>query len=306
MRVFVAGGTGAIGRPLIARLGEAGHDVVVMSRSDERAREVRRHFEAVVCDVFDAGRVARAVAAAKPDVVVHQLTAIPPDLNPRKVAAQLAATNRLRTEGTENLVRAARDAGVKRFVAQSIAFAQRPEGPSVLDETAPLYVDAPASFRPVIEAVASLEAQTTEAGGVVLRYGFFYGPGTAYDAREGAVCLAIDRRRVPVVGSGGGVFSFIHVHDAARATMAAIERAEPGIYNVVEDETTRAAEWLPHVAATRGAPPPFEVPLWLGRLGAGEYGVHLMTALRGASNAKVKRALDWSPVHGWRASLGRA
>jgi nucleoside-diphosphate-sugar epimerase len=304
LRVFVAGATGAIGRPLVQQLLAAGHEVTAMTRSDERAEKLRAAgVDAVVADAFDEGGVRTAVMNAHPEVVVHQLTSIPPNLDVRKAIDQLETNDRLRREGTRNLVAAAVAAGARRMVAQSVAFAYAPRGPWVLDETAPLYIDGPPPLDRVVGAVHDLEEAVTGTpglDGVVLRYGFFYGPGTQF-ATDGYMVDQIRRRRVPIVGNGAGTFSFIHVDDAAVATAAALTQGVPGIYNVTDDEPAAVREWLPFLAKTLGAKRPFRVPKLLGRLGGGRYAVFGMTELRGASNAKAKREIEWAPRRAtWR------
>ena len=303
MRVFLAGSSGAIGRPLIAALVRAGHSVVALTRSEAKCAALRAAgAEPVVGDVFDAAGLARAVAAAAPDAVVHELTAIPPRIDPKNVARDLAATNRLRSEGTRNLVAAAAAApSVRRFVAQSVAFAYEP-GATLRVESDPLVVKPPAGFTEVVAALRSLESQVgalDHGQGVVLRYGYFYGPGTAY-ARDGSFHDDVMRRRVPIAGAGSGVFSFIHVDDAAAATCAALERGS-GIYNVVDDEPAPLKEWLPEYARLIGARPPWHVPGLLARLGAGAYGEFLLLKQSGASNAKARRELAFTPSRAsWR------
>lgn len=301
-----------IGRPLVAQLLAAGHEVTGMTRSEERAAEVRgAGAEAAVCDVFDADALKAAVAAASPEVVVHELTALPPDLDLRKKGVY-EANNRIRTEGTRNLIAAARAAGARRFVAQSIAFIYAPEGGPVKDESEPTLRGAiGGQFGPAVEATLDLERQTVSAPGVeglVLRYGFFYGPGTSY-ASDGFQASEVRRRRFPIVGDGSGVFSFIHVDDAAAATVAACERGAPGIYNVSDDEPAPAREWLPLYAQAIGAKPPRRVPRWLARLIAGPEVTAFATTLRGCSNERAKTELDWQPQwsswrQGFREALG--
>lgn len=304
MRVFVCGATGAVGSPLVRRLVAAGHEVTGMTRSSKRAGELRSAgLEAAVCDALDAPTLSEAVRAARPDVVVNELTAIPAAINSRRVDRQFALTNRLRTEGTRNLLAAARAAGAQRLVAQSIAFAYEPAGSRVKDESAPLLQNPPRVFRRSAAALAELERLTLAADGlegIVLRYGQFYGPGTAY-ASGGSIARQVRARRFPIVGDGGGVFSFIHVEDAAEATRTAIERAPAGVYNVVDDDPAPARDWLPYYADALGAPPPRRVPALLARLVGGAYGVLFMTDMRGASNAKIKRELGWQPARAsWR------
>ena len=311
MRVFVAGASGAIGRPLVARLIAAGHEVTGMTRSEQRAARLHEQgAEAVVCDVFDAELVRSEMERARPEVVVHELTALPETIDLRS-SDTYGATNRLRREGTRILVDAARSAGARRMVAQSIAFIYAPAGGRVLSEDAPVFEAAPGAFGEAIAAVLDLERQVTGAQGLeglVLRYGFFYGPGTHY-APDGAQAREMRRRRLPIVGSGEAVFSFIHVDDAAAATVAAVERGAPGVYNVVDDEPAPMPEWLPAYAEALGAPRPLKVPKLLVRLVAGPAAAAFATKLRGASNAKARRELGWQPRYpswrqGFREALG--
>lgn len=300
MRVFVAGATGVIGRALLPRLLERGHTVVGMTRHTERAARLRdMGVEPAVCDVYDIDGLERALRAAAPEVVVHQLTALPAEIDPRKVSTQLAENDRIRVEGTRNLVRATRQAGVERMVAQSIAFAYAPVGGPIKNESDPLWMDAPPAFRRTPRAVASLEEQVTGTDGIrgtVLRYGYFYGPGSAY-APDGPVVEAVRARRFPVGGDGSGMFSFIHVDDAAVATVAAVEQDKPGIYNIVDDCPLPLRDWLPAYAAAIGAPPPRHLPGWLVRVLAGRYGHYMMTRQRGASNALARRELGFVPQY---------
>jgi nucleoside-diphosphate-sugar epimerase len=309
MRVFVAGASGAIGRPLIPKLIAAGHEVTGMTRSEESAERMRSAgAAAVVADVFDEQRVRAAVAEARPEAVVHQLTALPDLINPRS-RRTYAETNRLRTEGTRILIDAAQAAGARRMVAQSIAFAYAPTGERVKSEDAPLAVGGGGAFVEAVGAVAELERRVTEATGlegVVLRYGFFYGPGTHY-AREGSQARMVRRRLVPIVGGGDGTFSFIHLDDAADATVATLERGAAGIYNVVDDEPAPMRDWLPVYAEALGAGRPRRMPVWLTRLVGGREGVAFATQLRGASNAKAKRELGWQPRHAsWRQGFAES
>lgn len=310
MRVFVAGASGVIGRRLVPLLLEAGHEVTGMTRSEERAARIRSAgADAVVCDVFDAPSLRAAVTDARPDTVVHQLTDLPAALKPRGLEDAYAANDRVRRAGTRNLVDAALAAGARRFVAQSIAFAYAPSGPAVLDESHPLWHEAPAPFAGAVSAVEELERTATtddRLEGIVLRYGFFYGPGSAY-AADGYIGGEVRRRRFPLVGRGGGVFSFIHVDDAAGAAVAALDRGAPGVYNVVDDEPAPMREWLPVYAEALGAKPPLRVPKLVARLVGGEYAVMLATELRGASNARAKRELGWEPRYAtWRTGFREA
>jgi nucleoside-diphosphate-sugar epimerase len=310
MRVFVAGATGVIGRRLVPRLIEAGHTVTVMTRNLSRAKGLAfLGAEPVACDVYDVKGLEAALGKAKPDVVVHQLTALPKAIDPRKLEEQLAANDRIRVEGTRNLVRAAALAGARRMVAQSIAFVYTPEGGPVKDEDAPLWLDAPWPWRRSVEAVAELERRVMSAGGVegvVLRYGYFYGPGTAY-AADGSVADLVRTRQFPIAGRGSGVFSFVHVDDAASATVSALEHGQPGIYNIVDDEPSPVRDWLPVYAKALGAPAPRKVPAFLARLMAGRYGLYYMTEQRGASNERAKWELGWSPAFPtWRTGFQEA
>jgi nucleoside-diphosphate-sugar epimerase len=308
MRVFVAGASGAVGRPLVAELVRAGHAVVGMTRSEKSAAAIRAAgAESVVCDVFDKAALARAVAAAAPQAVVHELTALPARVDPRRVERDLAATNRVRTEGTRNLIDAAASVkSVRRFVAQSIAFAYEP-GPTLRVESDPLFQTPPPTFAPALAAVRALEAQVGALPhGVVLRYGYFYGPGTAY-AADGSFHEDVRRRRVPIAGAGSGVFSFIHVEDAAAATCAALAASAVGTFNVVDDEPAPLRDWLPEYAKTIGARKPWRVPGFLARLAAGPYGAYLLLHQPGASNAKAKRELGWAPRRAsWRQGFATA
>ena len=305
MRVFLAGATGAIGRPLVPRLLAAGHAVTAMTRSPDRAAALRAAgADAVVCDVYDRPGLEAAVAAARPDVVVNQLTDIPHALDPRRYEEQMAGLNRIRTEGYGNLVAAARAAGAARLVAQSIAFVYRP-GPEPADEDEPLWTDAPEPVASTVAATAAGERLVLDAGGLVLRYGWFYGPGTAY-AGDGATTAEIRRRRYPVVGAGTGVSSFVHVDDAADATTSAVTSDVTGILNVVDDDPAPMREVLPRIAANAGGRRPWRVPALVARLAVGEYAVAFALRQRGASNARARAALGWAPAHpSWRESIAR-
>ena len=304
MRVLLAGATGAIGRPLVGQLRAAGHTVVGLTRSDERARELAATgAKAVVCDALDRERLLALAAEVEPEAVIHQLTALPRRIDPRKAGPALAATNRLRVEGTRNLADAAAAAGARKLVAQSVAFAYDVGDGRLRSEDAPLVRRPPGAMRAVVDALRALEQTTLEApglGGVVLRYGYFYGPGTFY-ARDGSIAEDVVRRRMPLVGGGGGVFSFIHTDDAAAATVAALERGKPGVYNVVDDEPAAVRDWLPVYAELLRAPRPLKVPRLLARLLAGPYAVYMMCLQPGGSNAKAKAELGWSPKYpSWR------
>ena len=298
MRVFVAGATGVLGRRLLPALKAAGHESIAMTRSPAKAAALTAQgIETAVCDAYDAAGLARAVADARADQVVHLLTDLPADLNMRRFERETESTGRLRREGTRNLIAAARAAGVQRIVGESIAFAYASEGDWVKDEDAPL---ATATLPFVVEPLAELERQVLDADGIVLRYGQLYGPGTAF-ATDGAWAANLRRRRLPIVGSGNGVFSFLHVDDAASATVAALEHRGPATYNVVDDEPAPIHDWVPVYARAIGAPAPWHVPTWVGRLAAGRIAVNMMSELRGASNARIKRELGWQPKYdSWR------
>jgi 2-alkyl-3-oxoalkanoate reductase len=313
MRVFVAGATGALGRRLVPLLVAGGHQVTAMTRRVGRTMELyAAGAEPVVADALDRDAVLAAVTAARPEAVVHQLTDLAGVTSMRRFDQGFAATNRLRTEGTDHLLEGARAAGASRFVAQSFAgwpFA-RVGGP-VKTEDDPLDPDPPAELRRTLDAIRHLESAVVGAEdleGIVLRYGGFYGPGTS--AGEGGYMLDdLRRRRFPVIGAGTGVWSFVHIDDAATATLAALERGVPGIYQIVDDDPAPVSAWLPALAAAAGARPPRQVPTWLARLLAGEHAVVLMTEVRGASNAKARRELGWRPAHpswrqGFRTGLG--
>ncbi len=307
MKVFVAGATGVLGRALVPRLVAAGHHVVGMTRSASKQDLVRSlGASPVVADALDRDAVARAVASAEPEVIVHQLTALSGDFDMRHIDRFFETTNRLRTEGTDHLLAAGRDVGVRRFVAQSYAGwpAARTGGP-VKDEDAPFDPDPPRQLRGMMAAIRHLEEAVIGADwleGVVLRYGGFYGPGTTLSADPAAAhSVAIRKRRFPVVGDGGGMWSFVHVDDAADATVVAVERGRRGIWNVVDDDPAPARDWLPELARVLGAEPPRRVPRWVGRLLAGEAATVMMTEVRGASNEKAKRELGWTPRYAsWR------
>ncbi len=310
MRVFLAGATGAIGRRLVPMLLADGHQVTGMTRSKDKLDGLRAlGAQPVLADALDAAAVCAAVREARPDAVIHQLTALPQRIDPRKIERDFAMHDRLREEGTRILVAAAQDAGAARIVAQSIAFSYAP-GPrgTVHVERDPLLSDPPKSFARSARAVRELERAVLDAGGVALRYGYFYGPGSAI-APSGSMGQDLARRRMPIVGGGAGVWSFIHIDDAARATVAALTRGHSGAYNIVDDEPAPVSQWLPALAEALGAPRPLRVPAWLARPLAGGYGVATMTTSQGASNELAKRELGWQPQHaswreGFRTGMG--
>ena len=313
MRVFVAGATGAIGTHLVPQLVAAGHDVTGMTRSPSKADSLQAlGARPVIADALDADAVARVVAESGPEVIVHQLTALSGEPDLRHPDRFAAATNRLRTVGTDNLLAAGRAAGIRRFVAQSIVAVgtyARTGGPAK-NEDDPRDLDLPAKGRSVADAVRYLEDTVTGidwADGVVLRYGAFYGPGTAISTEPGAfLAEAVRKRRFPIIGDGGGIWSHIHIEDAASATAAAVDHGGPGIYNIVDDEPAPVREWLPFLAEQLGARKPLRVPRLVGRLLAGGIPVLQMTEVRGAANAKAKHDLAWHPRWStWRIGFAK-
>jgi nucleoside-diphosphate-sugar epimerase len=303
MKVFVAGATGAIGKQLVPRLVAGGHEVHGMTRSAaKQAMLAELGAVPVLADALDPDQVAEAVEQARPEVIVHELTAIG-TVDTRHMERDFAQTNRLRTEGTDHLLAAGRAVGVRRFVAQSHIAAYARAGAAVKREEDPYDLSPARQMRANVTAMRHLEqavlnAEWTE--GIVLRYGWFYGPGTSMAPGEESFEL-VRKRKFPVVGDGGAVWSFVHIADAADATVAAIEHGSAGVYNVVDDDPAAVAEWLPALARELGAKTPMRVPRFIGRLFAGEAGVLMMTEIRGASNAKAKHELAWRPMHpSWR------
>jgi nucleoside-diphosphate-sugar epimerase len=304
MKVLVAGASGVLGRALVPLLVAGGHDVAGMTRSAGK-QDLLRDLGArpFVADALDADAVAAAVAAAEPEVIVHQLTALSGPISlrdarrpDRSVAANM--TNRLRTEGTDHLLAAGRAVGARRFVAQSFgAFRWARTDRPVLSEADPVDPDPPAALRVPLVGILHVErtVPAIEWGdGLVLRYGGFYGPGTAISrAPDALMATPVRKRQFPIIGNGAGVFSHVHIDDAATATAAAIERGEPGIYNVVDDDPAPVREWLPVLASALGAKPPRRIPRWLARLVAGEAATLTMTATKGSANEKAKRELGW-------------
>jgi len=307
MKIFLAGATGAMGKQLVPRLIAGGHEVVGTTRSEsKRAALYELGATPVVLDALDADQVAAAVAQARPDAIVHELTAIE-TFDLRHFDRSFAMTNRLRTEGTDHLLSAGRAVEVQRFVIQSFtSWPYARTGGPVKTEEDPLDPTPAAEMRESLDAIRHLETAVVGADwteGIVLRYGGFYGPGTSM-APGGEQFEALRKRKFPVVGNGAGVWSFVHIADAAEATVAALERGTRGIYNVVDDEPAPVAEWLPAMAQAIGAPKPWHVPAFVGRLVAGEPGIVMMTEIRGASNAKAKRELGWEPRHpSWRDGI---
>ena len=317
MKVFVAGATGALGRALVPQLVARGHEVVGMARTASKQDGLRALGALpVVADALDPDAVARVVGEAEPEVIVHQLTSLSGKMSlrdarhPERFSGAIM-TNRLRTEGTDHLLAAGRAARARRFVAQSFgAFRFAGTGGAVQRDADPVDPDPPGARQPGLEAIIYMEQAVTaiEWGeGLALRFGGFYGPGTGISRDPDAVMAGpIRRRRFPIVGDGGGVWSHVHIEDAAAATAAAVERGRPGIYNVVDDEPAPVREWLPELAKALGAKPPRRIPRWLGRLLAGEVATLMMTEARGASNEKAKRELGWQLRYpSWRQGFAQ-
>jgi 2-alkyl-3-oxoalkanoate reductase len=300
MRVFVAGGTGVIGRSLIPMLTAAGHQVTATTRSPGKTGELRQlGAEPVVADGLNREATIQAVAAARPDVIMHQMTGLAGESDLKHFDRTFAVTNQLRIQGTDHLLEAARAAGTRRVIAQSFTgWPNQPVGGPVKTEEDPLDPHPPASMTEGLRAIRHLE-QAVPAGvpeGLVLRYGILYGPGASEELPD-----AVQKGRLPVVGGGTGVWSFTHVTDAAAAAVAALDHGGPGLYNVVDDEPAPVAEWLPYLADCLGARAPWRVPVWVGRLLAGDSVVSMMTRNRGSSNAKARRELGWTPAYpSWR------
>lgn len=302
MRVLVAGASGVIGRQLLPLLEATGHETIVLVHRTPIAAD---GIHTVRADVLDRGSLTAAVTEFAPDAVVNLLTAIPRALNPRRFAQQFAPTNRLRSEGTANLIAAAPGA---RIISESVAFGYAPRGGALADESRPLWADGPAPFRPAVAALAEMERLTAAAGGLSLRFGHLYGPGTGF-AADGPVCDRVRAGRMPIVGDGAGLFSFTHTHDAATAIVAALDKPDlGGAVNVVDDEPMPTARWLPALAQRLRAPAPRRVPAWLARLAVGPWGVAYMNGLAGATNARAHAELDWRPryrtvLEGWDEEL---
>jgi nucleoside-diphosphate-sugar epimerase len=297
MKVLVAGATGVIGRQLVPQLAAAGHGVVGLARSASAPGTL-------AVDALDRDAVVAAVRATRPDAVVNMLTAIPGRLNPRRMTAEFALTNRLRTQGTRHLVEAARECGVRRILAQGLAYAYEP-GAGLADEDTPLWRRPPAAFASSMAALRELEALTTGAGGTVLRLGHLYGPGTMF-AADGSFADDVRAGKIPIAGAGESVFSFVHVADVAAAVVAALDHGMPGVLNIVDDDPAAIRDWLPEMAEMLGAPRPRRLPLVLVRLAAGGWGAAYLGGLRGADNARARQVLGWRPAHpSWRAGLAR-
>lgn len=310
MRIFIAGAAGAIGRRLVPLLVTCGHDVVATTRSEDKFNSLRAMgAEPVLMDGLNRDEVMRAVVNSRPAAIVHEMTSLESMHSLKNFDPQLAMTNRLRTEGTENLIAAARQVGVRKLIAQSFAgWPNIRRGGRVKTESDPLDPSPPKDMTQTLAAIRTLESLVTGAGGIagiVLRYGSFYGPGTSL-ALDGEIFELVRRRKLPLIGGGAGVWSFIQVDDAAVATRLAIERGAPGIYNVVDDDPAEVSVWLPELARILGAKPPRRLPAWLGRLLIGDAGLSIMTKVRGSSNARAKRELNWQPKYAsWREGFRR-
>ncbi|MDQ3715799.1 MAG: NAD(P)-dependent oxidoreductase [Actinomycetota bacterium] len=304
MRVLVTGGTGVIGRQLTPLLASVGHEVIALTRSGASAPLVQAlGGRAVIGDLLDRVQVARALRTAQPEAIVHMATAIPAVINPRRLSAQFATTNLLRSDGTRYLLEAATDLGVQRFIAQGLAYAYDPAGDGPAAEREHFWRDPPKQFAPVLTALRELEQRTVDAGGVVLRLGHLYGPGSIYSA-GGSFAEQVRAGKVPLIGGGTAVFSFTHAHDAATAVVAALDRNIAGPLNVVDDEPAPMSVWLPQYSKALAARPPKTAPAAVARLAVGGWGVAFMTQLRGADNALAKAVLDWKPrFASWRTGL---
>jgi nucleoside-diphosphate-sugar epimerase len=306
MKIFLAGATGAIGRYLIPQLVARGHSVTASTRRRDKLDRLRAFgAEPVIMDGLDAQNVAGAIASAEPEVIVHQMTALAGKANLKKFDTWFATTNRLRTAGTENLLTAAKSVGVGKLVVQSYTgWSNARTGGPVKSEDDPLDAHPAKNQQESIAGLQFLDRAVPAAPlqGIVLRYGNFYGPG----ASEEMVRL-VRKRQLPIIGDGTGIWSWIHLDDAAAATVAAVERGDRGVYNIVDDEPATVSEWLPHFAEAVGAKPPFRVPVWLGRLAAGEVTVRWMTEARGSTNDRAKGELGWSPKWStWRNGFRHA
>jgi len=305
MKIFLAGATGAVGKRLLPLLVSGRHQVAASTRTRNKMDSLRAAgAHPVVLDALDRDAVMKAIIAVRPEVVVHQMTALASIRSLKNFDEQFALTNRLRTEGTEYLLAAARAVGAHRFIAQSYTgWPNIREGGRVKTEDDPLDPNPPQAMRKTFDAIRQLETMVSGASGItgiILRYGSFYGPGTSV-ALNGEIVGLVRQRKFPIFGDGAGVWSFTHIDDAANATRLAIERGPSGIYNIVDDEPAEVSVWLPELARAVGAKPPYHLPAWLGRLVIGDAGTSMMTAVRGSSNAKAKRVLGWQPMYAtWR------
>jgi len=303
MRILLAGATGAVGRPLVRQLAAAGHQVLAITRSAGKSASLTEAgADAIVCDVYDRDRLVGLARDLAPEAVIHQLTDLPPAMDPGKIAEIYERNNRVRREGTRNLLDAAAAAGAARFIVQSMGTWYEPVGGPIKAETDALWVNAPEPLGTAVRTVDEMErAVLREAGvGIVLRYGAFYGPGTWY-AADGEIARRMRSRGFPIIGRGEGIMSFIHVDDAASAAVAVLAAPASAIYNVADDEPAPGAVWTPAYAEAIGAPKPFSVPAFAARLALGSTLTEWLTTMRGASNAKIKSELRWTPRYpSWR------
>ncbi len=306
MRVLVAGGMGAIGRPLIPMLVGAGHEVFASTRAESKADQIKATGATpVVADFLETGAAEAAIEASRPDAVIDLLTSLPQDFDPRRAKSAYEANDRVRREGTGALLAAAAAGGVNRYLCQSVAFLYRPGGDAPRSEDDPIWSDAPAPYDKSVAVLAENERKVTQNSaftGVVLRYGFLYGPGTWFET-GGSTYNSVQKRQYPLIGDGGGINSMVHVADAASATLAALERGE-GIYNIVDDDPAAMSDLVPAYAEMIGAGPPRKIPSWIARIAVGKYLIAAATTLPGASNQKAKRELGWAPaIPSWRTGL---
>ena len=305
MKIFIAGATGAVGRPLVSACIKAGHSVIGLTRTPARAELIRgMGAEPAIADGLDADAIAAVLGSTTPDAVIHEMTNLAGATDLRNFDRTFAGSNQLRTRGTDILLAAARENGVRRFVAQSYCgWPYARIGEAIKTEADALDPDPPAELRATLEAIRYVEETVTGSAnpeGIVLRYGSFYGPGTGM--LERAMLAQIRKRRTPLIGDGAGWWSFVHVDDAAAATVRALEHGKPGsVYNIVDDDPAQVREWLPALAEIVGAKPPFHLPAWIARIVAGEHLVAMMTQVRAGSNRKARMELGWQPRHpSWR------
>jgi 2-alkyl-3-oxoalkanoate reductase len=308
MKIFIAGATGAVGRPLVSALIEAGHSVVGLTRTPAKAELIRgMGAEPAIANGLDPGAIATVLRSTRPDAVIHEMTDLAGSTDLRHFDRTFAASNELRTRGTDILLASAREAGVKRLIAQSYCgWPYARIGGAIKIEADALDPDPPAQLRATLKAIRYVEKTVTGSvhpEGIVLRYGAFYGPGTGVLDR--AMLAQIRNRRTPLIGDGAGWWSFVHVEDAAAATVKALEHGKPGsIYNIVDDDPAQVREWLPALAEIVGARRPFHLPAWVARIVAGEHLVSMMTQVRAGSNRKARTELGWQPAYpSWRAGF---
>ncbi|MGO4102598.1 NAD-dependent epimerase/dehydratase family protein [Leifsonia sp. YAF41] len=306
MKIVVAGASGVLGRQFLPLLTSSGHETIGLVRTERGATRVRElGGEAAFADLLNRDAVVQALERSRPDAVVHLATAIPPKLDPRKMARQFEATNLLRTTGARNLLDAADKVGVRRVISQSLAYGYDPDAAGLAVEDDAFWARPPAQFRPIMNSLQELEARTRESNGVILRFGHLYGPGTMY-ALGGSFAADVRAGKLPIVGGGTATFSFIHAHDAAMALLAALESDVTGPFNIVDDEPAPMSTWLPYFAEQLGAPEPKRFPTAIARLAVGGWGVAYTTRLRGADNTRAEQVLGWKPsISSWRAGFAK-